>query len=33
MTDNDDERLMPEKTLEWLQAEALKLCQAEAWLP
>jgi hypothetical protein len=27
MSDDHDERLMPEKTLEWLQREALRLCK------
>ena len=27
MTDNEDDRRMPEKTLEWLQAEALRRCR------
>jgi hypothetical protein len=27
MTDQEDDRLMPEKTLEWLQAEALRRCR------
>jgi hypothetical protein len=29
MTDEDDDRLMQEKTVEWLQAEALKLCRLQ----
>ena len=27
MTDDKDDRLVPEKTVEWLQDEALKRCQ------
>jgi hypothetical protein len=29
MTDDKDDRLMPEKSVEWLQAEALRLCRIQ----
>ena len=29
MADDDDNRLMPEKTVEWLQDEALRLCRTQ----
>jgi hypothetical protein len=29
MTDKDDDGLMPEKSIEWLQAEALRLCRMQ----